>query len=87
MEKNLKVLLAQLKEDDLAKPINRSGFCQSNKEAGSSFRDNLALPPFLANLERNLQAETDMVIFDHPKAKYYSLQKARIKKKESMDSF
>ena len=43
-------------------------------------------PPFLANLERNLQAETDMVIFDHPKAKYYSLQKARIKKKESIDS-
>ena len=55
MEKNLKVLLAQLKEDDLAKPINRSGFCQSNKGAGSSFRDNLALPPLLANLERNLQ--------------------------------
>jgi len=37
------------------------------------------------NLERN--AETDMMIVDHPKAKYYSLQMTRIKKKESMDFF
>jgi hypothetical protein len=35
-------------------------------------------------LEGDLQSVNDMMIVDHPKGKYYSLQKARIKKKELM---
>lgn len=86
--KNLRVLLPQLEEDDLAKP-GRSievDFVNRIKGLDLAFVTTRHSYHSWLNLEKNLQSETNMMIVGHPKAKYYSLQKARIKKKESIDS-
>ena len=86
--KNLKVLLPQLEKDDLAKPGRPIGvdFVNRIKGLDLAFVTTRHAHHSWLNLERDLQSETNMMIVGHPKAKYYSLQKARIKKKASLDS-
>jgi len=86
--KNLKVLLPQLEEDNLAKPGRPIvvDFVNRIKGLDLAFVTTRHSHHSWINLERNLQLDTNMIIVGHPKAKYYSLQKARIKKKASMSS-
>jgi S1-C subfamily serine protease len=85
---NLRILLPQLEEDDLAKPGRPIDvdFVNRIKGLDLAFVTTRHSHHSWLNLERNLQSETNMMIVGHPKAKYYSLQKARIKKKESINS-
>jgi S1-C subfamily serine protease len=86
--KKLRILLPQLEDDALAKPGRPIGVDYVNRIKGLdlAFVTTQHSHHSWLNLERNLQSETNMMIVGHPKAKYYSLQKARIKKKESIDS-
>ncbi len=86
--KNLRILLPQLEEDDLAKPGRpiEVDFVYRIKGLDLAFVTTQHSHHSWLNLERDLQAEINMMIVGHPKGKYYSLQKARIKKKEIMDS-
>ena len=84
--KNLTILLPQLENDALAKPGRRMGVGSVSRVKGLdlAFVTTRHAHPSWLNLEGDLQSVSDMMIVGHPKGKYYSLQKARIKKKELM---
>jgi S1-C subfamily serine protease len=86
--KNLNVLLAQVAEDDLAKPgrSTRVDSVYRVKGLDLAFISTLSSHHSWLNLEQNLEADINMIIVGHPKGKYYSLQKARIEKKGSHGS-
>jgi S1-C subfamily serine protease len=86
--KKIRILLPQLEEDDLAKPGRPIAVDSVNRIKGLdlAFVTTRSSYPFWLNLERDLQSDVNMMIVGHPKGKYYSLQKARIKKKEIIDS-
>ncbi len=80
----LKVYLASVKEEYLAKPGEQISIRKVTQVKGLDLafiitRDG---SPFWLNLERDFKDDENLMVVGHPNGKYYSLQKARIKKKE-----
>lgn len=85
---NIQVLLPNLEADDLARPGRSIGVesIHSVKGLDLAFVSTRSSYSSWLNLERNPVEETQLMVVGHPKGKYYSLQKARIKKKDSLEN-
>ena len=84
----MKVLLPQVEKDNLAKPgrLTRVKSVYRVKGLDLAFISTLNSHDSWLHLAKNTQPNISMMIVGHPKGKYYSLQKARIKKKDNRSS-
>ncbi|MFQ5717304.1 MAG: serine protease [Nitrospinales bacterium] len=84
----LRVYLPAVKNDDLAEPgdpIDVAGV-QRIRGLDLAFVSTKDSYPSWLELEKDYDGDNELMIIGHPKGKYYSLQKARIKKKDMLNS-
>ncbi len=86
--RNVRVLLPSVREQDLAQPGKSIPIASIHPVASLDLAFVTTQVPHRSwlKLERNLGRETSLMIVGHPGGKYYALQKARIKKKELLES-
>ncbi|OGW19310.1 MAG: hypothetical protein A3K09_01745 [Nitrospinae bacterium RIFCSPLOWO2_12_FULL_47_7] len=86
--KTVSVTLPDVKESSLAEPGASIEIEAIHRARGLDLAFIVTKTPYSSwlELETNFDGDTNLLVVGHPKRKYYSLQKARIKKKDMISS-
>lgn len=85
--KSIEVVLPEVPADDLARPGRTIEIDSVHRvrNLDLAFIKTQGSYPSYLDLKMNPEGEDDLMIVGHPNRKYYSLQKARIKKKDALE--
>ncbi len=86
--RSVRVILPMVHEDTLAEPGNSIEVEAVHRVKGLDLAFITTSAPYASwmELETSYEGDPDLMVVGHPKGKYYSLQKARIKKKDMIAS-